>query len=289
MQFMDTQLSLRPLECSCLRNLLQRKKQFLGFFTPAALFGVQQTDATDLHSGSQDVKLVKMRIKAEMNAWHSGECVLSLMDLDCLSLHVSTPSSLCNISALINYTAITSSPLMVYLLCEIMTAFRAWFKSPIYKSPFIVRARSLLINVSEIHHSHDLIYTLTEWINQPPHVFCHNCLFWTQVMQVPLPFWNFLILARCHSGHSYAIFIKRWEWILSIFSISKFAASIKLLLGFSSACYPERRIKTSVDGSAELCYYTFSTAVYGCNNKVDFMTPTRGNGNSEREQNKSGN
>lgn len=78
------------------------------------------------------------RIKAEMNVWQRGECVLSLMDLNCLSLSVSTLSSWRNISALINYTAITSSPLMVYLLCEIMTAFRAWFKSPIYKSLFIV-------------------------------------------------------------------------------------------------------------------------------------------------------
>lgn len=81
-----------------------------------------------------------MRIKAEMNVWHRGECVLSLMDLDCLSLSVSTLSSWCNISALINCTAITSSPLMVYLFGEIMAAFPAWFKSPIYKSLFIVRA-----------------------------------------------------------------------------------------------------------------------------------------------------
>lgn len=73
---------------------------------------------------------------------------------------------------------------------------------------------------------------------------------------------------------SYTILIKRW--LLSIFSISTFAASIKLLLGFVSACYPERRRKTSLDGSAELCYCTFSTAVYGCNNKANFMTPTRG-------------
>lgn len=105
-------------------------------------------------------------------------------------------------------------------------------------------------------------------------------------MQIPLPFWNFLIFARCHSASSCAILIKRWKWILSIFSISTFAASIKLLLGFMSACHPERRRKTTLDGSAELCCCTFSTAVYGCNNKANFMTPTRGNGNSEREKNK---
>lgn len=103
-------------------------------------------------------------------------------------------------------------------------------------------------------------------------------------MQIPLPFWNFLIFPRCHSARSCAILIKRWKWGLSIFSISTFAASIKLLLGFMSACYPERRRKPSLDGSAELCYCTFSTAVYGCNNKANFMT--RGNGNSEREKNK---
>lgn len=95
---------------------------------------------------------MNMRIKAELNVWHLG----------CLSLSVSTLPSWGNISALINYSAITSSPLMVYLFGELMTAFRAWLKSPIYKSLFIVRAGSLLLNVSEIHHNHYLIYTLTE-------------------------------------------------------------------------------------------------------------------------------
>lgn len=62
-------------------------------------------------------------------------------------------------------------------------------------------------------------------------------------MQVPLLFW---ILDRCNSMHSYAIFIKRWKWILSIFSISTFAASTKLLLGVMTACYPERSQKKPV-------------------------------------------
>lgn len=53
-----------------------------------------------------------------------------------------------------------------------------------------------------------------------------------------------------------------------------------------SACYPGSRRKTRLDGSAQLCFCPFSTAVYGCNNKANFMTPTRGNGNSEREKNK---
>lgn len=39
------------------------------------------------------------RIKAEMSVWHRGECVLPLVDLDRLSLSVSTLSSWCNISA----------------------------------------------------------------------------------------------------------------------------------------------------------------------------------------------
>lgn len=113
-----------------------------GFSTQPALFGVQHSGSRDVQKSdetgpapdwSRSWKLMDARIKAEMNVWHRGE-----LDLDCLSLRVSTLSSSCNISALINYTAITSSPLMVYLFCEIMTALRAWFKSPIHKSLFIV-------------------------------------------------------------------------------------------------------------------------------------------------------